>query len=240
VPGFWRISAGTWSLAGSDGLLIPCRDPAGLIRGLRIRPDDPGTGGKYRWLSSASKTCGTGSGVHSHVARPRSGRPADSAVWITEGELKADQASERIGAIVVSLPGVASWRQALSDMERIEPGTGRIVLALDADWRTNPHVHAALWALSQTCRAVNREVRVAIWNVARAKGLDDLLSAGGQPEIRPVTDIPPPEWLEKLSSLILVGEQVASRTAAPISLDAARAQVAAVQDGSIAACRSSR
>src|SRR5262249_16317333 len=54
VPGFFHkdSEAGPcWTIAGSPGLLIPCRAPDGRIRALRIRPDDPNGGGKYRWLS---------------------------------------------------------------------------------------------------------------------------------------------------------------------------------------------
>src|SRR5205807_9937153 len=70
VPGFYRDERG-YRLAGSPGLLIPACGPDGGIRGLRIRPDDAGEGGKYRWLSSTGKPGGVGSGTHCHVARPR-------------------------------------------------------------------------------------------------------------------------------------------------------------------------
>src|SRR5713226_1109056 len=98
-------------------------------------------GGKDRWLSSKNMLQGTGSGVHCHVAKPILGSSPDKAIWVTEGEIKSDLAAERIGAIVVSIPGVSSWARALHDLQELLPGRGCVVVALDSDWQANPHVH---------------------------------------------------------------------------------------------------
>src|SRR5205823_5320190 len=131
VPGLYRSGAGWHCLAGNAGLLIPVRGPRREIRGLRIRPDDPKKleEGKYRWLSSPGRKCGAGSGAHVHVARPR-GKVGDPALWVTEGELKADYASERLGAVVLSIPGVDLWARALPDIQTLLPTPGRVVVAM--------------------------------------------------------------------------------------------------------------
>ena len=40
-------------------------------------------------------------------------------IFVTEGELKADITASRLGALVVSMPGVACWRQVLALLPRI-------------------------------------------------------------------------------------------------------------------------
>jgi hypothetical protein len=207
VPGFFTNKAKNgyvyWSIGGSPGLLIPCRDPAGLIRAYRIRPDDPGKGGKYRWLSSANKSSGTGSGVHCHVARPLAGMVQDKVVWITEGEIKADLAAQRLGAVVVSIPGVSSWSRAVPDVAAILPSGGRVVVALDTDWKDKPPVQEAIWSLWQTCLALGYETEVATWDVNH-KGLDDALKGGLTPQPMAPEEFPEPAWSLKISSRVLV------------------------------------
>jgi hypothetical protein len=207
VPGFFvgtsRTGHSYWSIAGSPGLLIPCRSPDGRIRAFRIRPDDPrGDGGKYRWFSSGNKHSGTGSGVHCHVAWPLSGELRDRAIWISEGEIKADLSAERLGAVVLSIPGVGNWARALADLCELLPGGGRVVVALDSDWQSKAAVHQAIWCLRQACSAFGYGVQVALWNTTH-KGLDDLLTAGLSPELHPLNDLPEPTWPLKVSSRIL-------------------------------------
>jgi hypothetical protein len=82
------------------------------------------------------------------------------------------------------------------------PAGGRVVVALDADWREKPQVHAALWGLAQACTALGYETKVALWDSAW-KGLDDSLVGGHRPELHPLEKIPEPEWRLKVSSQIL-------------------------------------
>lgn len=201
VPGFFAREGGRGeyvTLAGSPGLLIPVRAPDGRVRALRIRPDDQEGGGKYRWLSSGDRPGGTGSGAHCHVARPL-GPVRDDAVWVTEGEIKADLASQRLGAVVVSVPGVDLWSRALADLAELLPGGGRVVVALDSDWPEKPAVHAALWSLVLASQALGYRAEVALWDVTH-KGLDDLLVAGLVPEVRPPGAVPALPWTWKTSS----------------------------------------
>jgi hypothetical protein len=170
---------------------------------LRIRPDNVGEdGGKYRWLSSGYKPGGIGSGVHCHVARPLLHDLKDTAIWISEGELKADLSAERLRAKILSVPGASCWAHALPDVVELLPAGGRVVVALDADWREKPQVRVAVWNLAQACLALGYAVEIALWD-PMWKGLDDLLVAGHQPELHSLERIPEPAWELKLSSQIL-------------------------------------
>jgi hypothetical protein len=203
VPGFFQKDGGSgpyWTLAGSPGLLIPCCGPRGDVRGLRIRPDDQGAGGKYRWLSSDDRPGGASSGAHCHVARPAvGGLLFDRTVWITEGELKADYAADKLRAVVLSVPGVSSWTLALADLRELLPDDGRVVVAFDADWREKIQVHAAMWDIAQACNALGYNVEIATWDSA-LKGLDDLLATGRQPTRTSLAALPEPVWAPRLSS----------------------------------------
>jgi len=222
VPGFY-IADGRygkyWTVVGSPGILIPCRGPDGKIRGIRIRPDAQGEGGKYRWLSSGDREGGASSGVHCHVARPQ--HVTDPAIWVTEGEIKANVSAERLGAVVVSIPGVTSWATALPDIAQLLPGGAKVVAALDSDWRKNPRVLAALWQTAQACTALEYDVEVATWEPTY-KGLDDLLVAGLRPQRMALDEIPAPPWEMKVSSMRLAETTVRQTAMDAITLMDAR------------------
>jgi hypothetical protein len=201
VPGFYQKQGDNtpyWSIAGVGGLLIPCLSPDGDVRGLRVRVDEPGEGGKYRWLSSGDKPGGAGSGAHCHVARP-TGEVLSETVWITEGELKADFSADRLGAVVLSVPGVSSWALALADLEELLPDGGRVVVAFDSDWREKPPVHEAMWNLALASEAQGYTVEFATWDT-ESKGLDDLLATGSRPTRTSLAELPAPAWLLRVRS----------------------------------------
>jgi hypothetical protein len=181
VPGFVTKSgeSGNYlTLAGSPGLLIPARNIDGSICGLVLRCDDPGDGGRYRWLSSRHGG-GPGPEVAAHV--PLNGGDTN-AVRVTEGLLKSDIATALSGVLTLGLPGCSQWRLALPVLEQMQPGL--ILLAWDADWRTNPHVAAALGDCAWELNGLGHRVKMENWDVHVAKGIDDLLLLGHEPEMR--------------------------------------------------------
>src|SRR5262249_49586556 len=142
VPGFYvaeRNGRHWWTLAGAAGLLIPVRDLDDHIVALKVRADAPGDSPKYTTISSA-KYDGTSPVAKVHV--PLQDAPTSDTVRLTEDELKADVATVCSGMLTVSVPGVAMWRKVLPVFEALQPQ--RVLLAFDADWRTNPHVTQAL------------------------------------------------------------------------------------------------
>lgn len=180
VPGFYVKEDGGrrwWTLAGAAGILIPVRDLAGQIVGLKVRADDPGDGPRYTWLSSARHGGpGPGNRVHCPLF---SGQTA--LVRVTEGELKADIATALSGILTLSVPGVSSWRQVLPILRQC--GAKTVRLAFDADARKNRNVARALKLTAQALAREGYAVEMETWDASAGKGIDDLLAAGGRPQV---------------------------------------------------------
>jgi DNA primase len=183
VPGFYlaeRDGQRWWTLAGAAGLLIPVRNRDGHIVALKVRADVPGDGPKYTTISSA-KHGGPSPGAQVHVPLHQG---QGDIIRLTEGELKADVATVLSGLLTVSIPGVAMWRKAVPVLQRLHPSW--VLLAFDADWRSNPHVAQALGQTAFALVDAAYSVEVEDWDPAFGKGIDDLLAAGHVP---PVTSV---------------------------------------------------
>jgi len=163
----------------NDILLIPCRDRSGKIVALKQRIDDPKWDGeKYLYLSSGKH--GGRKAVQS-VHLPK-GTPATCArVRVTEGELKADAAWEQTGVVTIAIPGVGSWRKVLPVV--LELGATEVILAFDADAKTNPHVAGPLLELYRDLHQAGLTITLEHWDIALGKGIDDLLAGGSQPSV---------------------------------------------------------
>jgi DNA primase len=172
IPGFWKDSLGFYHLSGPHGITIPVRDLIRRIVGIQIRCDDT-SGGKYKWLSSAERPDGCSSGVSVHVARPENHKIDE--IWITEGPLKADIACLKLQRIVLAIPGVACWNEAVPILCKLK--IRRVVLALDMDKLTNEFVKLYQIQLTNRLLDLGFMVYEANWN-SQFKGLDDILATG--------------------------------------------------------------
>jgi P4 family phage/plasmid primase-like protien len=181
VPGFFvqekPDGSRYWTMAGGGGLLIPVRDVARRIVALLVRADTGQKGPKYRYLSSKRRG-GPGPGSPVHVPLFK----GDTAIIrVTEGALKANIATVRSGTLTIGLPGVNSWRRAAEVLRQLGAKTAR--LAFDADARTKRPVGEALERLAHHLHAEGFALELELWDGAIAKGIDDLLAAGGTPEL---------------------------------------------------------
>jgi len=167
VPG---LGPGCTEIHGAPGLLIPVRDLAGRIIALVVRLDDPGDGGKYRWLSSRSERnpAGPSPGSPAHVPEGTS-CPADTA-RTTEGQLKADVAYRLSGIPTIGFPGVDSWRRVLPVLQALQVKTVRA--AFDADARTNPNVARRLLECVKELQGHGYAVELERWPADAGKGID--------------------------------------------------------------------
>jgi hypothetical protein len=140
----------------------------GRIVGIKIRLDQPSSGGRYCYLSSASHG---GANARLAVHAPAWSSPwGAEKLYITEGELKADVISA-LGdnAAVISIPGVKSWPLGRDAARLLRPK--RIAVCMDMDRISNKDVAEAQRELVRALRAED-----SAWD-PRFKGLDDLLAA---------------------------------------------------------------
>lgn len=170
-----------WSIAGAPGLLIPVRNIDGRIVAIKMRADDPRESPKYTYLSSTHHS-GPGPGAPVHVSLHA--LSPEAPVHLTEGELKADVATVLSGVLTIAVPGVSVWRQALPALQDLQ-ATG-VLLAFDADWRTNPHVGQALGQAAFALVEAGYRVQVEDWEPTLGKGIDDLLAARHSPVLQSV------------------------------------------------------
>ncbi|HEY1379823.1 MAG TPA: AAA family ATPase [Gemmataceae bacterium] len=182
VPGFAWVDPPrgrgrrSFRFFSSPGLLIPVRDVQGRIVALKVRRDCA-TSNKYLYVSSA-KYDGPGPGAPPHV--PLGLGPKQALVRLTEGELKADIATELSGVPTIASPGM-NWQTCLPVLKAMDAETVR--LAYDADAATNPNVGKKVAECFDGLRAAGYEVEFERWAAAYGKGIDDVLSSGHQTEV---------------------------------------------------------
>jgi hypothetical protein len=168
IPGFYLAQGrrrNYWTYLRPTGYFIPVHDAQGRIQAMQIRRDDASDGGgKYFMFSSGSRG-GANAHTPAHVARPAVLN--DRRIWITEGALKADIASDRLSAFVVGAIGVDSWPQIIPVLQEL--GARSVVLAFDAD-EAGRKVN---WKAKITLESQGYAVAEASWE--GAKGIDDAL-----------------------------------------------------------------
>lgn len=196
VPGFYREGS-HWAISGPAGacILIPVRSEDGLVVGIQVRPDVVASGGKYRWFSSSGRSGGTPARAELHFAWP-TGRPDPGlrTAWITEGPLKANAAASRLDVLVVAAPGVGLWRSTELIRRLRDLGIEAVVIAYDADAQANLMVAKSTDELADALLLNGRNLSIATWDQASAKGIDDLLLLTDQrPRLLNLRD-----WRERL------------------------------------------
>jgi hypothetical protein len=159
------------TVSGLPGLLVPVVSVAEQMVGVVVRPDDPGEGGKYRWLSTGN------AGARVHVP---AGNKASARAVIVEGSLKANvcvalaDADENVsGRAIIGLPGCIVTTEAISTLRELD--CRDVLLALDADVRTNPTVARAQRDGLALLNRSGFTGGILCWPADGGKGLDDLL-----------------------------------------------------------------
>ncbi|NPV73343.1 MAG: toprim domain-containing protein [Pelotomaculum sp.] len=177
IPGFY-VKKGKygeyWTFQGGPGYFIPVVDHEGRIQALQRRMDGS-VSGKYRLFSCSEKN-GCTSGTPAHVAVPEEIR--DGRIWITEGPLKANIASELLGAVFVGAISANTWRPALEMLDKLMGREKKeVVIAYDMDYLKNDFVRYHLKKLAEELEKREVETFWACWD-KDVKGIDDALQKG--------------------------------------------------------------
>lgn len=184
VPGFGQHKDGRPWCGGWGGILLPALDPQGRIAGGQVLTTAHASKGAPKYATL------TGGGHQLHCSRPTGYGLAPirntGRVWLTEGLLKADIASDLLGEVVVAAAGQQFPAEALREyLEALEPS--EVVVALDYDApgsAARKKTDKNRRALADQLVALGYRVTVAVWEYADGKGIDDLLLAGGSPRLR--------------------------------------------------------
>lgn len=212
VPGFWRHEKGQviqhikqadgtvfdfelhgfdtqyfWFCDFIDALGIPVRNENGNIVGIQLRPDKPGSGGKYVWLSSAhadgkkGKVGGTSPGAQQDVTLPHSWDT--SYLFVTEGKFKSLALTDTFKVPSISLQGVRASkglgdRVKNMDEEHVK-NIEHVFVAFDADLSFNDAVLESTLDIAEK-ELSDYNVYIAVWDYKFGKGADDLIHNGHQ------------------------------------------------------------
>lgn len=153
-------------------------------------------GQKYYWWSSSNKLNGSsiGAPIPYHFALPSElmenwnyhntpDKLLDcSEIWLTEGGLKADIASDALYKPFIGIPGLNSFSIALEPLKAI--GCKHLVIAADADVTITPAVELALGnCVDFFANHTDMKISLAMWDISLAKGIDDLVSRLYVPQV---------------------------------------------------------
>jgi hypothetical protein len=207
VPGFWQDESGIVQLWRDRDynmplLVIPYRDGQGRIQACQLRlhrNDIPAGEKKYLWLSSPLERNGTSSGTPIHFTFSTGTLPPGQTVIITEGALKAETVlSLRPKARVIATSGVSCSHTEIVEAARSYDA----LIALDADYKTNPAVARQLARLiaarEQDIAAHHLKTTTRIVTWQRYKGIDDALLANSTLEITTIL-----QWYSALEGRVL-------------------------------------
>jgi hypothetical protein len=142
-----------------------------------------------------------------HIALPTDDRTDGqrwSGIWVTEGILKSEVVSFKLGVVVVGALGTGALRQAVPIVAETTRRWHRdanlfsapIVLAPDSDARTKLEVAKAFWETAKRLQREGFSVAFAIWS-PKFKGIDDALLAGETPTV-----VAPEVWLATLQARV--------------------------------------
>ncbi len=172
VPGFYKTETDIWTFVSEKrGILIPVRDPNGLIQGLQIRRDDVQRR-KFRWVSSAEKKDGCRAEGWTHFVGKMS-----STVILTEGPMKADVINALSGLTVLAVPGVNTLTQLKISLDVLKGrGLKKVMTAFDMDFSLNKNVQIGFNNLLSLLDDMGFKFGTYLWDT-QYKGLDDFIWA---------------------------------------------------------------
>ena len=196
----------------ADGVVPVGEDHVELDYGGNPYSFDIVKGGKYFWVSSAKKLDGTKSkspvsvvynpaiarlnpttvnpetGEHDELNQIRTYANKPKAIWLTEGSLKAQIATDfldkrfeqneldRVGRDFLAVGGVSQYKHFLPMLKKLHVTS--VTTAYDMDFQTNEQVKKNYRKLIDMLSENGFKIRLANWDLSQAKGIDEALVQG--------------------------------------------------------------
>lgn len=166
------------------GLLIPVYGPTGRRVSYQYKPRVPVRNRDGKLMKYVSCK-GIPNKLDVHPRNSRHMPDPTVELWVTEGVKKADSMTSR-GLCAIGLTGVYNWRSqlgTLGEWEDVALKGRKVVIAFDADARTNRNVARAMarfgrWLVSKGAKVGYLVVPSTVGDTA-VKGADDYFAAGG-------------------------------------------------------------
>jgi len=167
-------------IEGPEGLMIPVRNYDGSIQSIMIRPRIQGDGPKYLFMSS-SRHGGNGAKPTLHFPQTfKKNQTEKQMVWITEGYLKAEVISQVYGLAILGSPSNTMepvyWFMSANPLQTF-------VIAFDQDKDPETKKTTCRNILKAFMKFPQADLKMAVWDHAQGKGLDDFMVNGGTYEI---------------------------------------------------------
>jgi hypothetical protein len=184
VPEYRKRDTVHFTRYSCPGLVIPVMDELGRVRALRVRPDKPGTGGKYRWFVLDD---GPAIPRKTHFAFPPGRRRGCFRVaYVVEGEIKGNILADACNVPVIVVPGIDCQQEIEDSVRRLAGHRVEIlVIAADSDARAKHQVASGACRLFDTLRTAfpRLTIGVARWPQADGNGIDEVIQAGKNWEV---------------------------------------------------------
>jgi len=172
VPGFYIDCDGEWTIdIRGNGIMIPIRDDVGNIQGIQVRKDKGEK--KYYWFTSIKKIYGSSAESCMHFVNMNLLK--NNEIFLTEGGLKADIASNLSQRAFMAIPGSSCYKLIEQNIELLRwYGVKVIVNAMDMDRYTNDAVRKNVEKIKKIIEDNGFKLINLKWN-ERFKGIDDYL-----------------------------------------------------------------
>jgi hypothetical protein len=164
-------------LPSKPGMVFPVHTLDGGIF-YRLRPDNPGHGGKYLQPKGAPNRLDVHPRQHERIKRPGGMR------YVTEGERKVDAGVSR-GLLMVGMSGVWNGQKdklLIPDWDLLPLEGEDYSITFDSDIETNEHVQLAADTMARLLKARGANVFITLLPPAPGggkQGLDDFFANGG-------------------------------------------------------------
>lgn len=211
VAGFYKQGEEiVWAYRMTDAFIIPLLDTDGKIWALKIRAYGK-SGTRYMYVDTSKRTCGTAMLGFSHFPTPITPNMQVNELRVTEGEIKAQVASEFDKSVITfSMGGISMFKALGETLQPLNLHPRKVRIAFDMDtYRKNSILYQGTNAFSmllqtyQTMKRLYPQSTLVLerWSEEYGKGIDDVILGGHADKIEQVDAAVLEEEIKKRAGL---------------------------------------